>query len=345
MRKTIDLLPFTIIKDSVLLILAPPGWGKTTLILDLYERTTSKIVFISPLRALAEEFYNRASEKKNVFRAKSSESIEEFLSKEKSMLVATAEKVPESLLERGEKENILYIFDEFHLFYYWGDTFRPVLLERLMCAANSKAQVLVMTATMDESLLRRWEDEFKNSMSHCYKVNLGNQLLLNKPQKIYNLRLLNERVLNRSFIREATDWSLDGTVLLFVRYRDDVQKWVNLCDKLNIKSIGCVGGEIDDFLNALKLCPKPKCIISTSALSHGVNLPTISKVFISYPVDNMDFWIQMVGRGGRDGSNFDVYEVEKWNWFENPEKLFWNIYNSMLLLLRDFFQTLYRGKL
>lgn len=345
MTNQIDLLPFTTIKDCALLMMAPPGWGKTTLILDLYDRITGKIVFISPLRALAEEFYTRAKERKNIYMAKGAEEIKSFLSVEKSMLIATAEKLNESLIELGETEDILFIFDEFHLFYYWGDTFRPILQERLMCAANSKSKILAMTATMDEQLLKRWKRDFKNSMSHCYTLNLGNQVLLNKPEKIYNFRYLNERVFNRAFIKEAMNDELSGTILIFVRLRVDVEKWMTFCDSLRIENIGCVGGEIPAFLDSLKQCPRPRCIISTSALSHGVNLPTISKVFLSYPIENIDFWIQMVGRGGRDGSSYDVYEVEKWNWLGDRKKLFWNILYSMLFLLRDFFQTLYRGRL
>jgi superfamily II DNA or RNA helicase len=345
MTKTVDLLPFFSLNDSILLMMAPPGWGKTTLILDLYERIDGRIVFISPLKALCEEFFSRASSKKNVFKASDKESHSKFLDKKKSMLVGTAEKLEESLFDQSVSENILFIFDEFHLFYYWGDSFRPLLQEKLMCAANSKVKILALTATMDKELLRRWQSDFINSMSHCYKLNIGNQALLNNPKRIYNYNLLNEKIFNRAFIREVTKTDLKGTIILFVRYRNDVKKWMNLCENLKISHLGCIGGEVDFFLKALKECPKPKCIISTSALSHGVNLPTISSIFLSYPVDNKDFWIQMVGRGGRDGSEFDVHEVERWKWRGSKKKVLWNIYLSMLLLLRDFFQTLFRGKL
>ena len=38
-----------------------------------------------------------------------------------------------------------------------------------------------------------------------------------------------------------------------------------------------------------------------------MNLPEIKKVFIDYEIKNYDFWLQMIGRGGRQGSEYHVY--------------------------------------
>lgn len=41
-----------------------------------------------------------------------------------------------------------------------------------------------------------------------------------------------------------------------------------------------------------------------------MNLPEIKKVFIDYEVKNYDFWLQMIGRGGRQGSGYEVYTTD-----------------------------------
>jgi hypothetical protein len=42
-----------------------------------------------------------------------------------------------------------------------------------------------------------------------------------------------------------------------------------------------------------------------------VNLPKLEKIFFTYKVSNIDFWIQMVARGGRKGEAYKVYALEK----------------------------------
>ena len=89
---------------------------------------------------------------------------------------------------------------------------------------------------------------------------------------------------------------------------------VELASRHGFKAIGCVGGEVEKFQTELKNSNgKIDCIFSTIALSHGVNLPEIKKVFINYEVKNYDFWLQMVGRGGRQGSAYEVYCFDAFN--------------------------------
>ena len=48
-------------------------------------------------------------------------------------------------------------------------------------------------------------------------------------------------------------------------------------------------------------------------MSHGVNLPEIKKVFINYEVKNYELWLQMIGRGGRQGSLYEVYSFDQFH--------------------------------
>lgn len=334
MDRSINILPFVSIKCSFTLLLAPPGWGKTTLVLDLYERYQGRVVFISPLRALAEEFYKRSSELKNVLSLSIREDIDErlklFLAKKKGLLICTAERLTSELIEIFSQENTLYIFDEFHLFYYWGQSFRPTLWEKVMEVCNNNGKILGLTATMDTHLLEYWKRDFRVGSDKCFLINLGNQKLFNEPKKIESYALLGEKVFRRRFL-EIIRNEKSGSSLYFCRFREEVDQWVYLCKRLRINAIGCVGGEVDQFLLDLERNPSPKCIFSTSALSHGVNLPVISNVFLSYPINNTDFWVQMVGRGGRDGSNYYAYEMEKKDW-----RSIRYLYHSLVLLIRDF---------
>lgn len=334
-----SLHPLLTMKSTLTLMFAPPGWGKTTLILDIYKEFPGKIVFISPLRALSEEFFSRASPLGNVYLSSKEGACDSFLKRSKSLLVTTAEKLNEEVISIGESQDILYIFDEFHLFYYWGDDFRPLLKERLMNCANYSCQILGLTATMDESLIDLCKAEFLIAIDHFYILNLGNQVLLNKPKDIYNFSKLNKSIFNRFLLREIHSRNHKGTILVFCRFRGEVFQWLDFCNRQKIDALGCVGGKVDLFLESLSQNSRPRVIFSTSALSHGVNLPTITKVFLSYPINNRDFWIQMVGRGGRDGSNYEVYEMEK------SSLSFWNLYQSMIIWLRDLFLSLNSGTL
>ena len=76
---------------------------------------------------------------------------------------------------------------------------------------------------------------------------------------------------------------------------------------LGFNVLGCKGGEVSLFLEKLYEFKDLQCICTTSALSHGVNLGIVRGVFFTYPVENRDFWFQMVGRGGRRGEKFEFF--------------------------------------
>ena len=101
-----------------------------------------------------------------------------------------------------------------------------------------------------------------------------------------------------------------GIILYFCKYRSEVDFWVEYFSLKKVVILGCKGGEVGDFIKALKENPYPRCIFATSALSHGVNLPSLSKIFIGYQVKDLNFWIQMVGRGGRRGEHFELFHQD-----------------------------------
>lgn len=304
-------------KRSFLLMLAPPGWGKTYLLLDLFKNDSKRFVFISPLRALAEEFYEKAHEIIPTFkvnkRIEATEAFDSFYKKDRCLIVLTPEMIDQNFLSFLEhtEERVVVIFDEFHLFYYWGESFRPILWEILMGVAISRASILGLSATMNDHYLSLWKRDFCLNFDQLFLFDLGNQTLKNIPKENFWFPVRFKKLFIKRFIFELR--KNQGKILLFFcSRRKEVDFWLGFCERQKICALGCKGGEVLKFIEELKELPKPRCIFSTTALSHGVNLPSISKVFINYRVGNLDFWLQMVGRGGRNGEPFEIFSFDSY---------------------------------
>ena len=303
------------------IFMAPPGWGKTSLILDLYNIGNKKVIFVSPLRALANEFYERLkkdkfegcsliqnySEVKPLFR--------QFVMEKKAILVVTPELISSMIaseLEGSLTDETLIVLDEFHLFFYWGLDFRPVMWEVFMEATNSGCPILALSATFDQSLSDFFKSNFKKFLNFekIIFINLGNQCLKNKPKKInlfppkkfpFSKNMLKRRLIGTLKLKS------EGVLLVFCYRRIEVDSLVRELSELGFNVLGCKGGEVGAFLEEFYKVRGLDCICTTSALSHGVNLGTVRGVFFTHPVKNKDLWFQMVGRGGRRGEDFEFY--------------------------------------
>ena len=326
-------------KDTFALFLAPPAWGKTRLLASLFNDFDRKIIFVSPLRALAEEFFKSFQKNPKVFimRKRSEDEIfDRFLKKKKGILVIT----PELFKERYYldlstlRDDHLIVLDEFHLFYSWGLDFRPILFEVLMGLCGTDLPMLGLSATVGD--LKKVEADFCLNFEQCFLINLGNQTLKNSPSRAY--WFLSKKVFNRRFLFELG--KADGVILYFCQYRYEVDRWIQYSKRKGIKALGCKGGEVAKFILDLEEVENVQCIFATTALSHGVNLPSIRKVFIGYQVFDKDFWIQMTGRGGRRGESFELYHFDgflgsKWGYFKT---LFLDI--VLILMLNKIFYAL-----
>jgi len=300
------------------LLTAPVASGKTRLIVDFYSEHSFKIIFISPLRALANEVYKNLKEKeKNIFLAgrivKTQECMINFLQAKKAFLISTMELLSEDFLEAiGEQsENIIFIIDEFHLIYHWGDTFRPILHDRWLAILDTQAPVLGLTATMSPEILYQLEADLIFHNDTWVHIDFGNLQLHRAPKKIHYYSINNSKLFARTLWRELRLKEKNDVYLIFCSFRSEVDELVARCQRLGLVCLGCVGGEVENFLTNLeKTNGELDCIFSTTTLSHGVNLPEISKVFINYEVKNFDFWLQMIGRGGRRGGDYEVYTFD-----------------------------------
>jgi len=297
--------------STFLLLTSPPASGKTYWIERYYEELGEKILVISPLKALALELESKWQGKISI-------------------------RTSESYLLSPEEASVV-IFDEWHLLFYWGDEFREKMWQAFYEISQTAKLCIGLTATFSERMkkvVEEWHhfDEF-------LWVDRGNQCLKYAPKKITRFY---SPSLHKDFI---TLQSPQKTQLIFCQFREEVRAWENNLKREGFKVLGCVGGETADFSKRLEE-GRPDFIISTTCLSHGVNLPIIEVVHFTYKMDNLDFWIQMVARGGRDGSSYQVFcshlikevKLNFWtNLWRNFKLMIWIEIQKMILGIDEWF--------
>jgi ATP-dependent DNA helicase RecQ len=282
---------------NLLILTSPPASGKTFLIAKLNEEFKSKsLLVISPLRALADECK---------------------LSWRGEIKIQT----PEEWLKKKETFDYV-IFDEFHLFFYWGDSFRPLMWEVFYEVSYSAKMVILLTATMSEEIKKEIEF-FSNHFSSIYWTNFGNQILKYEP-KVYIKASSKKWILNQIELKIPNK----HVHLVFCQYRQEVLALEKYLSQKGFSCISCIGGESRQMREKLITTPTPDFIISTTVLSHGVNLPKIRKIYFLYEVKNIDFWIQMVARGGRRGEDYEVLALEK------PHGIKWSILTNFIKVVQ-----------
>ncbi|MCT4642089.1 MAG: helicase-related protein [Bacteriovoracaceae bacterium] len=274
------------------LLIAPTGWGKTTLLLDLVRKSSKRWVYLSPLRALCDEFYLRSVKIKNSFMPRSQKELRNLYAHiEFKLLTLTPELCIDELLF---DEDIIWVFDEFHLFYYWGESFRHKILEIYECLSFLERRLLLLSATVSDDIVNKWQ----NSRGKKVLINLGNHKIKKRPDRIYFSSKLEGYY---PFLKRQY------ATLIFFKYRTQVLEYEKILNEYGFSVVTCLGGESHLFNQKIAAKDKVDFILGTSALSHGVNLPKISVVIISYKVSNLDMWIQMSGRAGRRGESFNLY--------------------------------------
>lgn len=291
--------------NQCILLTAPPAWGKTRFLLQFMQEHRGKYIYLSPLRALCEEFYDQCSKVYPTFRR---EEVEKLSLLKDFCLVATAEGLLYGLgLKRFGHYTI--ILDEFHLYYHWGNTFRPTLWESLMAVYEERSSLLALSATIEPWQLTSLECEFKGAYSEIFHIDYGNFKLKNPPYRRILINYFPVKVLQLimyGYLLEAR-----GCVLCFVPFRRQAMELAERYKLKGFSALYCIGGSSQEFSLKLKQKGRVDIIFATTALSHGVNLPQIKAIFIFYSVRNRSFLLQMMGRGGRKGEKYDLYYVDE----------------------------------
>lgn len=293
---------------SLLIFTAPPGWGKTQKIIEWHQENEASIVYISPLRALTDEFHKRCHGLKRVYRPIDTNNWQTYFKCNKnSLLIVTAEELNEERCDLVINKRALFIIDEIHLFYYWGESFRFKIFELWMKLAAHDCDVVVMTATMEIMLKQKILQDALCNFNEIYQFDQGLNQFQNNPHQALCYP-------KQKWIHSEIQCQLKKPqtypILVFVAYRSQVERWLSWADKNSIRAIGCVGGEAKTFTENIGR-EKWQLIVATSVLSHGVNLPVVSHVFLTYSIEVTEFWYQMAGRGGRRGETFTLHHMNK----------------------------------
>lgn len=294
--------------QDLIILTSPPASGKTYWISQLREvLTSSHILVISPLRALADECKIRWGESINVM-------------------------TPEEWLIKKTSAEIL-IFDEFHLHFYWGDSFRPLLWETFFEMTQKSEITFLLTATLSFEMQQEIST-FSCQFDRIWWFDFGNRRLKFLPAKY--LKAPSKQWIGDLILLEEKSRTVK---LVFCQFREEVFAWEKRLLKEGFSVISCVGGEASLMKKKLQENPTPDFIVSTTVLSHGVNLPVFEKIYFLYPIKNIDFWIQMVARGGRKGEAFTVFSLEK------PWGIPWSFWTNLLAILFISFKMKLRKEL
>lgn len=286
-----------ITSQDLIILTSPPASGKTYWIKAYSEALTNcSILVISPLRALVEE-------------------CRAFFPPHVQVMT------PEAWIRKKVSADII-IFDEFHLWFYWGDTFRDQMWEAFYEITSASSLCVALTATLSEQMIDQIA-KFSCGFDRISWIDCGNQRLRFKPVRY--LKCPDREWLLTEIMTQGKS---AGVKLIFCQYREEVLHLERKLRNEGYSCLSCIGGEARDMKGKLLRNSRPDYIIATTVLSHGVNLPEISKIFFLYPVKNPDFWIQMVARGGRSGSEYEVFSVEA------PQGLEWNRVQNFFQLVK-----------
>lgn len=301
-----EIQPLLEVESSLTILIAPPAWGKTSILLGL----KGPWIFVAPLRALAEEFAKRLVQegmKVKLLKSRNQSQWRDFAKNPSGVVVATPETLP-SHLPANVIEKCIVVLDEFHLFQKWGADFRPLLREQLYAWSNLGARILGLSATIDGEQLDEIKMWSKHAFEHINIIDLGNMRFKNPPFKIF--RYGNDcMAMRRRIYWESRKPETRG--IIFCKTRNHVSRWLEWFAARKISCLGCVGGEVDQFRHSLlQAADKTTWIVCTSVLSHGVNLPSFSHVFLDHKPESQSMWIQMAARGGRRGEKFYLHTMD-----------------------------------
>ena len=142
--------------SNLLILTSPPASGKTYWIENFTKTLEKQVLVLSPLRALANECKSHWGSKVNVM-------------------------TPEEWLKNKIYPEVV-IFDEFHLLFYWGDTFRPLLWETFYEVVLEAKLVVLLTATFSQTMLEEMKG-MKFHFDRLFWIDFGNQKLKFSPTK------------------------------------------------------------------------------------------------------------------------------------------------------------------
>src|SRR5690606_8247867 len=126
---------------------------------------------------------------------------------------------------------------EFHLFFYWGDSFRPIMWEVFFELSSNSELIIALSATISLEMQEEIK-KFNSEFSKILWVDLGNQILKFPPA--FYLKAPSKQWISEEIKFQDRG---EGTRLIFCEFRDEVKAVYEELTGLGFECISCVGGE------------------------------------------------------------------------------------------------------
>ncbi len=289
---------------------APTGSGKTEIAVYLMANSKDRVVFMSPLKALSLQVYEKVKKYTDAVLVTGDEWIDPPKIKER-VVITTYEKFDSMIRHGTDLSPSLIIIDEIH-----NISNRPAIENAVTYALLKKIRVIAMSASIGNvEKLKQWldaelvEDKVRKVPLYIY-VKSGRKIF-GDPKYLKEMR-------------DPIDFAVKRgkPVLVFARSRFDVQKVYKQFKQKYGDLVTSFHGGLDPETRVKiihEIERKEKLIVvSTTALGQGVNLPIWMVYFndMSLPViedHSLKGWRpltknefdQIAGRAGRPGFDED----------------------------------------
>ena len=248
---------------------------------------------------------------------RSKEDIDKILNKARkgklNFLYATPERLQNhSFIETMQHSDVfMVVIDECHCITEWGYTFRDAYLHigDFINRLKHKPVICACSATISADSLNIIRDSLHmdKPVILCSDLRRDNLILLKKDVTC-NKKTLEERLEFRikKLCKLIDKYHKDGSVLIFAQTTTYVDALYNILGEIYPGDVTRYHSRIKperrkkqllfDFLQG-----KRKIMIATSAFSMGIDVPDIELVVHFNAPISMTYYIQQIGRAGRDG--------------------------------------------
>lgn len=277
-------LNLKISSNSISLLIAPTGVGKTTFTMEDLSKQYKTILMIVPTQAKVQELQNAYSETRNGQKYKffyadhaPDKSIEKF----KGVIVATYDKFEQirDVIPKKNLEETLLVIDECHKLYSSG-SFRDEALMPIIKAMHNQyfPNILLLTATFTPELFSQLEIELNNTV-HVEQNNPISRKIelryLSKGDQYTYIQFIIDRLMA---VRNVTADNRKKTIIVRLNSREKCEKSALFFEKeykcrcLVVHSKNKEAHLVNKMFKQQKISNDIDIVFTTSIMDEAVNL-------------------------------------------------------------------------